>query len=105
MRNLLILLILLILGSCQKSQIPKQVLAYQQPKSIVQHITIFTVRDGAFEDPETWNLRVVPEHYDVCDVNHSITISGIHKVAGLKSTRGGKITALLGGCLTVSPKE
>lgn len=95
---------LIIVSSCSKPVSSPQAFKYIAPKP-PQRITIYTVRDGAFEEPSTWNLNSVPEYYDVCDVNNAITVSSVRKVSGLKSTRGGKITCMPGGSLTVSPRK
>lgn len=103
MKKLIYCLIITIFYSCSQ-QVSQHGFKYIPPKQ-QQQITIFTIRDGAFEEPSTWNLNAIPEYYDVCDVNNAITVSSVRVVSGLKSTRGGKITCLPGGSLTVSPKK
>ncbi|PWK27153.1 hypothetical protein LV89_01968 [Arcicella aurantiaca] len=98
----LLFFLLLCLMSCTEKVTP-QAFKYVSPKP-TQRTTIYTIRSGAYEDPTVWNLGVVPEPYDVADVNDSISISTIRQLKGLKSTRGGKLYCLPGGSLSISPK-
>ena len=100
MKKLLYLFMLIIVSSCSKPVSSPQVFKYIPPKP-PQRTTIYTIRSGSYEDPTVWNLGVIPEYWDVADVNDSISISSVRILNGLKSTRGGKIYCLPGGSLSI----
>ena len=105
MKNLLFLL-LLISASCRPFKpgglpIKHEAIVSKEPE---QRITIRTIRSGNYDDPTIWDLRVVPEHWDVADVNDSVSVRDQRKLRGLKSTRGGKIHCEPNGSLSVSPR-
>jgi hypothetical protein len=68
-----------------------------------QRITIRTIRSGNYDDPNIWDLRVVPESWDVADICDSVSVRDRRVLKGLKSTRGGKIHCEPGGSLSISP--
>jgi hypothetical protein len=105
MKKLLILFLFFTLTSCRpfKPSIPvKSVAVVKAPE---QRITISTIRSGNYDDPSIWDLNVVPESWDVADVNDSISVRDVRVLRGLKSTRGGKIHCEPGGSLKVSPSN
>lgn len=77
----------------------------QSPKKDIQRITIRTVRSGNYDDPNIWDLGVVPESWDVADISDSVSVRFVHILAGLKSSRGGIIHCEKEGHLKVKPIE
>lgn len=68
-----------------------------------QRITIRTIRSGNYDDPTIWDLQVIPDNWDVADINDSVSVRDKRILRGLKSTRGGKIHCEPGGSLSISP--
>jgi hypothetical protein len=81
----------------------------QTPKIITTKIylkpTIKTYRDGYFDDKETWELKQVPEPFDILEISHTIIVRDKRSASGWNLKNNVKIKCEAGGSLSISPKK